>query len=198
MLQSPTITCWKHLWKTCHCTLSILFCRPRHTSLVMAEQAPKTQNCTSSSTRSCRSQALARELPSPGMLLSPFKDNCSALSLEGRTNLLRANQHSDVHTNPSALLGAYVGITATEKDVTSSKGSRNLHKTGLRPKNYVPALPCKQDDSPLTDNISCFRRRPRPGLLRGLCTFKLLCLPQDLKSHFENFLVQKCRDELLP
>lgn len=51
---------------------------------------------------------------------------------------------------------------------------------------------------PLTNNVSCFRTRPRPGLLRVLCTFKLLYLPQDSERHFENFLVQKCRDELLP
>lgn len=37
--------------------------------------------------------------------------------------------------NPSALLAAYVGITGTEKDITGSKGNRNLHKTGLRPKS---------------------------------------------------------------
>lgn len=73
-----------------------------------------------------------------------------------------------------------------------------LAQNGFDTKNYVPSLPCKQDDFPLTDNISCFRRRPRPGLLRGMCVFKLLYLLQDLESHFENFLVQKCRDELLP
>lgn len=61
-----------------------------------------------------------------------------------------------------------------------------------------PSTPIQTRWSPPATDISCFRRKPRPGLLRGLYIFKLLYLPQDLESHFENFLVQKCRGELLP
>lgn len=69
-------------------------------------------------------------------------------------------------------------ITGTEKDVIGPKETwkQELAPNRFETKNYVPALPRKQDDSPLT-NISCFRRRPRPGLLRGLCILKLLYLP---------------------
>lgn len=133
MLLFPTVTYWKLLRKTCHCTLPILFC-----------SASCSGRASSQNTKPHQQQHQELQISSPGTGAALPRHHAESFhgkpalgSAQGEEQTSsRANQHSEVHMNPSALLGAHIVITGTEKDVIGSKetGSRNLHKTGLRSK----------------------------------------------------------------